>query len=85
MSEMNLLKRPLDDSALRAESKKVKYEKWTDFQIQLETCLEKKCLCEVSLGDLLLHLGRFIRLQGGGVHSGKHKIGGLFCGYLKGL
>ena len=62
---MNLLKRPLDDSAFRAESKKLRYEKWTEFQIQLETCMEKKCLCEVSLGDILIHLGKFIRLGGG--------------------
>ena len=63
---MNLLKRPLDDSAFRAESKKLRYEKWTEFQIQLETCMEKKCLCEVSLGDILIHLGKFIRLGGEG-------------------
>jgi len=69
---MNLLKRPLDDSAFRAESKKLRYEKWTEFQIQLETCMEKKCLCEVSLGDILIHLGKVLRLGGGG-HSGKQK------------
>ena len=62
---MNLLKRPLDDSAFRAESKKLRYEKWTEFQIQLETCMEKKCLCEVSLGDIIIHLGKFIRWGGG--------------------
>ena len=61
---MNLLKRPLDDSAFRAESKKLRYEKWTEFQIQLETCMEKKCLCEVSLGDIIIHLGKFIRWGG---------------------